>query len=222
MAEQYSHTLIAKRTDFRPSAAQVQRFLSTMVGEKVVPGMPRVCLRIPTGKTREYPFIDPFTGQKLRVEIKDHKKLNSPEKITWAIQSLRDYEVEVVGVGRPKTPPLVLEFKEPYHLGVTCYAYSEPRSTSDLHEKPSENRKALPYGRPCLEMGEYGYFTNPHTLATIEVPGAACARFWIQFELGKFLFPEIPSGSLDLLNPLIVHEAKNIFETEFLQGCYWG
>ena len=60
-AEQYSHTLIATPREARPSAVQVQSFLSTMIARKVVPGKPSITLRVPTGKTREYPFVNPFT-----------------------------------------------------------------------------------------------------------------------------------------------------------------
>jgi hypothetical protein len=66
-----------------------------------------------------------------------------------------------------------------------------------------------------------GYFHNPHTMEIIKVPQAGCSRFWIQFELGKFLCPAV-NNSLELLNPAIVKEAKNVFGIEFVQGCYWG
>src|SRR4051812_13414587 len=86
-AEQYSHTLIATPCDSRPSAAQVQRFLATMIAQEVVPGRPSITLRIPTGEFREYPFVNPFTGQNLRVEIKDQKALNSLDEVVNAAET---------------------------------------------------------------------------------------------------------------------------------------
>ena len=71
-----------------------------------------------------------------------------------------------------------------------------------------------------------GPIDNPNTarfrLEVIKVPGAGCARFWIEFALGKFLFPEIQGDNLELLNPAIAGEAEQIFGAEFVQGCHWG
>lgn len=221
-AEQYSHTLIASPSKARPSGRQVQNFLSAMIEQKVVPGRPSMTLRVPTDQTREYPIINPLTGQNLRVEIKDQKRINSVGEVASAVEALRDYELELAGVGKPRIAPLFIDFKRPYHVGVTCIVHSQPRSTSNLHETPGVQLKAIPYGHACTEIPDRGYFTNPYTLEIIEVPGAACASFWIQFELGKFLFPEITDDSLELLNPVIVEEAKSAFQMRFVQGCYWG
>ena len=64
-------------------------------------------------------------------------------------------------------------------------------------------------------------FHNPTTLEAIEVPGAGCARFWIDFEFGNELFPEV-GANLDLLNPTIIDVAIEVFGTRFVQGCQWG
>jgi len=67
-AEQYWHTLIAARNHSKPTAAQVQRFLSGMAALGVVPDPVCISLRVPTGEIREYPFVNPSTGQNLKVE----------------------------------------------------------------------------------------------------------------------------------------------------------
>jgi hypothetical protein len=59
-------------------------------------------------------------------------------------------------------------------------------------------------------------------MEVIAVQGAGCASFWIEFEPGKFLFPEFTANSLELLNPSIVAEAKSVFKSAFVQGCNWG
>ena len=220
-AEQYSHTLIATPGDSRPSAAQVQKFLATIIAQKVVPGKPSITLRVPTGEFREYPFINPFTGQNLKVEIKNQKVLNSVDEIASTAEALRDYELEVAGVGKPRLAPLFVNSDKPYHLGVTCIVHSSPRSTSNLHETSAGKSKAIPYGEACTELPDRGYFTNPYTSEVIEVRGAGCASFWIKFELGKFIFPEFTDDSLELLNPQIVAQARSLFQMEFVQGCYW-
>ena len=221
-AEQYSHTLIAKPKNFTPSAAQIERFLSSIVRRNVVPHNPTLILRIPTGKFREYPYVNPFTGEKIKFEIKDRKKLDRLEEIASALEPLQEYEIEVASFGTPKLPPLVIDVEGPYHIGVTCFVYSTPRSTSDLHENSVAGENVIPYLKPCVELPRDGYFTDPHTMKTIKIPDAGCARFWVQFELGKFLFPEFSNENLEFLNPVIVSEAKRIFDIDFVQGCYWG
>src|SRR5882724_9903395 len=142
MGEQYSHTLIAIPKDFAPPAIQVEKFLTAMVAQNVVPGIPTTSLRIPTGKTRKYPYPEPFN---LTVELMDHKKLRALTEIAAAVEQLRDFELEVAGVGLPKLPPLPIDFHEPYHLGVTCYVSSQLRSTSDPHEQPLSGKVVIPY-----------------------------------------------------------------------------
>jgi len=218
---QYSQTLIAKPKDFIPSVSQIEEFLSSMIAQGVVPDNPTIVLRVPTGKTREYPYVDPLTGKNLIVELKDHKKLESLVKISNVVQALHDYELEVAGVGRPKLPPLAIGFKDSYHVGVTCFVSSKHRSTSDLHEA-GIGKRITRYRQLCPEMPNDGFFSNPHTLETITVPDAGCARFWVQFELGKFLVPEFKQSGMELLNPPIVAEAERAFGIAFVQGCYWG
>lgn len=220
--EQYSHTLIAKPKDFAPSAAQVEGFLSSLVRWNVVPDNPTFILRIPTGKFREYPYVNPFTGEKIKSEIKDRKKLDRLEEIASTLELLQDYEIEVSSAGIPKLPPLVIDFRGDYHVGITCFVYSTPRSTSDLHENSVAEENVISYRKPCTELPRDGYFTDPHTMKTIKIPDAGCARFWVEFELGKFLVPEFTNQKLEFLNPAIVSEAKRIFEIDFVQGCYWG
>ncbi len=222
-AEQYSHTLIATPSDWRPSAAQVQRFLATVISQEVVPGPPSITFRVPTGKYREYPFINPFTGQNLKVAINDQKPLTSVDEVGSAAGGLQEYEVEVAGLGKPRLAPLAINSDKPYNVEVRCITHATPRSTSDLHETAVDHKpNAIPYGEACGEIADRGYFTNPYTSEIIEVPGAGCASFWIEFELGKFLFPDFVDDSLELLNPRIVAEAKSAFQTRFVQGCRWG
>jgi len=222
MSIYYAHTLITKQKDFIPSASQTERFLSAMVFQNVVPGNPSITLRTPTGKFREYPHINPFTGEKIRFEIRDRKNLMNLDEITKALESLDDYELEVAGVGRPDLPPIPLEFNEPYHISVTCFVNLAYRSTSDLHDESDCDEKAPPYRESCLGLPKVGFFSNPHNMEVIKVPEAGYARFWVEFGLGKSLFPELKNYSLDILNPQIITEAENVFGVEFVQGCYWG
>jgi hypothetical protein len=222
MGEQYSHTLIAVSREFVPAGLQIQSFLTTIISDGVIPENPTITLRILTGKFREYPHKNPFTGENIKIEIKDLQKLESLEKIPEMVEPLRDFEVAMESLGRPKMPPLEIKFNEPYHLCVTCRVYSKCRSTSDPHEEAPDYKSIIPYGKVCTQFQDVGTFANPHTLDSIVVPHAGCARFWIEFELGKFLCPEFATNSLELLNPHIVSNAEKIFGTKFVQGCCWG
>jgi hypothetical protein len=222
MSEQYSHTLISKPKDFVPSPSQVGGFLTNLLSLGVFGTNPAITLRVPTGTFREYPFLNPFTGERVRVEVMDNKRLESLAETHSKLESLGRYELELDSVGRPMVPPLNVAFEKPYHLGVICYVYSDLHSTSDLHSE-SGCRKAVPrYRQSEPSLPNVGYFSHPKTLKIIEVPHAGCARFWLEFQLGKFLLPEFSDGNLDMLNPTIVAEAENAFGIDFAQGCYWA
>lgn len=220
MAEQYSQTLISRDKDFVPSSAKVRAFLSTIVDLGVVPAKPSFTLRTPSGKTRYY--TNPFTGERDVRETKDHKELRTLDQFEKAAVSLPDYDIEVSGMGRPKLPPVAIDFTEPYFVGVTCFVSSALRSTSDFHEESAAKKDVVSYGELCTAPAITGVFSNPCNLEVIEVPDAGSARFWVQFEFGKFLFPKIADGNLELLDPTIVEAAATIFGVPFIQGCYWG
>ena len=119
-------------------------------------------------------------------------------------------------------PPLSVDLDKAYHVGVTCFVSSQFRSTSDLHEESKSGRQAIAYGEPCGGEGSDGLFSHPSNLKLIVVPRAGRARFWVQFELGKFLFPKINDDSLEILHPQIAADAEHIFGVKFVQGCHWG
>jgi hypothetical protein len=220
MGEQYSHTLIARDKAFVPSTAKVGEFLSVVVGLGVVPAKPSIVLRIPSGRTRQ--LFNPFTGKKIVFDLKDQKKLRSLGQFRKVAAALADYDVVVSGEGKPKLAPVPIDFRKPYFVGVTCFVSSRPRSTSDYHGESGAKKHVLPYRELCTRSVKTGVFSNPHNLEIIEVPHAGSARFWVQFELGKFLVPKIADGNLELLNPRIMEAAAQTFGVRFVQGCYWG
>lgn len=216
--EQYTHTLIAKAVDFVPTSPQVQNFFSFLTARNVVPKPCVLTLRIPTGKLRKFPNLPPQFSENLFVEETERKSLADTTEIETNVSALGDFLLELSGTGYPKTPPLSIHSDTPYHLGVTCRVYSKCRSTSNDR---AANPKTISYGRPCPESQRDGIFHNPHNGEALIIPGAGCARFWIEFELGKFLCPEFTNTSLQFLNPVIQTEAVKIFGTEFVQGCHW-
>src|SRR5207245_383105 len=103
---------------------------------------------------------------------------------------------------------------------VHCCLRQEVVSTSEWHNEVPVKRQVEFFSRPCSSKNRLGIFHSPKTLKVIEVPKAGCARFWIEFEYGKMLFPRI-EDSLDLIEPRIVQAAQSDFEIKFVQGCHW-
>jgi hypothetical protein len=74
------------------------------------------------------------------------------------------------------------------------------------------------FGMPCTTEKRNGIFRNRRLAQQSRYRIAACARFWIEFQFGKWLFPKI-GDSLDLLRPSILAVASDIFRTSLTQGC---
>ncbi len=220
MSEQYTHTLIPVPNHFKPTAEQVQAFLEQMIKLGAVEGTLSLTGRTLSKQVRT--ATNPFTGEKITIPMRDRFAIPSVSKVAEAIAGLGDYSVALSGTGVPKTPPVPLEFTEPYHVGITCRNSRTLCSTSDLHLDEAWHQAPAAYGAPSHEERETGFFTNPHTGETVEVAHAGCASFWIEFELGKFLFPKIDVGDLEILNPVVVGKAVAIFGVHFVQGCVWG
>ena len=220
MSLYYTHTLITIPKDFIPSAMQVSEFLRRLTEMGVVPKPISLSGMAPTGKTRTIP--NSFGAGPLVHEIRGPIKIETIDDIAGAVAGLSEYGVGIEGTGRPELQPLPMDFSDDYTVTVRCQVSSILRSTSDPHDDFGDAPKAVPYGERCPEGQSSGLFVNPHTVAEIEIRDAGCARFWIEFELGKNLFPLIENDNLQLLNPAIVTEASRVFKQQFVQGCYWG
>lgn len=224
MGEQYTHLLIATPCDFVPIPQSVENFLQKIVEFGVVSTPAKLVGTRSTGQIRKIALPPGFNaaGDEFSHEVRTRFDIAGLDDIAPAISALPDYEVAVEGIGRPVLPPLPIKFSEPYSIRVFVRVSAELRSTSDPHWNFGETPKAVPYGKPCSRESDRGFYVNPHTGADIEIQGAGCAKFWIGFELGKFLFPSISDGNLDLVDRGILDFAENLFETRFVQGCYWG
>lgn len=131
---------------------------------------------------------------------------------------LIDYDVQIVGQGPPRVPPLPVVFDKCYHLAITCSVRSQLVSTSDVYAGITP-QGVVKFDEDCGVDDHIGFFVNPHTFQLIQVPHAGCSRFWIKFELGKFLFPEILNDNLAILNPQVARLASDHFRIPFVQGC---
>jgi len=224
---QYSHLLIPLDHDYCPSVEPLAEFLGQVVTLGVVGDAPtieaRTIKRVPV-QTRE--LRNQVTGETLVVQMPtrwpDRRSvISSIAELADAVAGAKEFDVDVSDTVLPKVAPLVIDFSEPYHLLIGHRIRSQLVSMSDLHDEVETDKNAVFFGRDCGEADSLGLYTHPESLELIELPDAGCARFWIEFELGKFLYPRIDDKNLRILNPQLVGLAERCFQTDFAQGCHW-
>jgi hypothetical protein len=215
MCEQYAHLLIANRVDFAPQPEKIADFLERLIALKSAPLGATLRVGKLSGTLRT--GLDSLTGEKIFLQKRAFISLESVFEIGQHLAGLEDYDVLLSGRGPAKLPLFPLytmrgsewsEFEGPYAYEVRCCLRAEAVSTC---ETP-------PFGTPYLSEKRTGVFRHPYSGAIIEVRNAGCARFWIEFEFGKWLFPKI-ANSLNLLQPPILANAVDTFGTGFAQGC---
>ena len=228
MSMYYSHLLIPTFPDSVPTVQSIQAFLNALNDAGYVPQPFDVeVMEVQRVAATSRTFANPFTGESMVFtsptrKIGRRQTLTSVDGIAAAVEDLDEYDIELAGEGPPSRPPLPLEFAGNYHLAISCHVRSAPVSTSDLHEESAADRTAIPFDEPFARTDRIGLFSDPTTLAIIEVPDAGSARFWIAIGLGKSLFPPITQGNLEILDTCLVTLTKNHFGMPFSQGCLWG
>jgi hypothetical protein len=214
----YTHTLIPDKVDFAPEPEQVRAFLDGLMKLGAAPSKATIMVAKLSGESRS--FVNPFTGKSESFASRKGTKVKDSSGIPKALVGLSDFDVTITGKSPTKVAPFEFDFKGTYDFIVRCCLRPEVVSTSDWHDEVPIKQKVAFFGKPCSEKDRKGIFIHPDTLKIIEVPKAGCARFWIEFEFGKMLFPKI-NKSLDLIEPAIVEVAKQQFGVNFIQGCRW-
>lgn len=215
---EYTHTLIPEHCDFVPAPKQVAGFLSSLVSIGAAPLRPVIDTFQLSGEVRS--FTNPFSGEAESRPICKANRLHALAEVPGRLNGLDDYNVTMTGRGPPALPALIFDFKGAYDFLIHCCLRAEVVSTSDWHDDVPIGRDVAFFGRPCHPTDRLGIYHNPYTLEVIVVPNAGCARFWVEFEYGKMLFPAI-DDRLDLIEPKIVEVAEKDFGIKFVQGCHW-
>jgi len=230
--EQYIHTLISADSEFTPEASQVASFLAELVSQfkfNVISGqrfLPGLVVAKPSGRLRW--GTNRFSGQKISVPEWDRFNLDGFEGIPALIEGSNHYTVALSGqwVGRDSPVVLLKTDGVPYEENCICVGCCKLRpeavSTSAWDVEAGPNTRDVPeFGSQCSEGDSNGIFPNPWTGQVIEVADAGCARFWIELEFGRFIYPKI-TDRLDVMSPAIVLGAQRCFGTKFAQGCrFW-
>jgi len=230
--EQYIHTLISVDPEFVPESAQVASFLSELVsqfrfspisGQRFLTGL---VVAKPSGKLRW--GTNPMTGEKISIPEWDRSNLERFEDVPAFIEGCTHYSVGQSGQWAGKDRPVLLfktdgaPYDENYVCTVRCELRPEAVSTSawDVEAGP-DTRNVPTFGSACKDAVRVGIFPNPWTGGAIEIEDAGCARFWIEFEFGKFIYPKV-TDSFEVMSPAIVLGAERCFRAKFAQGCrFW-
>ena len=226
--EQYIHTLIPSNSVFVPKPDQIAEFLEYLVssfGFRVISARPfQQGIRVakPSGRVRT--GTDPLTGETISIPVHDRIKVENFPEILPLIEGTKQYDVLVSGDWGIANRPLVLAtpdavpFEQDYLCEVGCHLRPTPVSMSCWAAASAPNGSVIPsFGEPCDSSRKTGTFSHPWTGEALEIPDAGCARFWIEFEFGKFLLP-VMSNSLELLNRPVVAKAQECFQIAFAQG----
>jgi hypothetical protein len=220
MALRYSHVLIPKSSEYVPSLHQVESFLALVVAEGVIGGEPKYSASL-AGTTKRV-MRNQFTGEEQIFYPRDALKVASLREMIAGIGAHSDYNAGVSGIGRPIRPPLPIGFQKDYHLGVTCVVSPKLCSTSCLHNESGYSESRPWFGEPTDSFITTGLFSHPNSSLISEVDGAGCARFWIEFDLGNWLFPTGSDESVELMAPWLLEAAAKKFNVGFHQGFHWG
>lgn len=230
--DQYIHTLITVDSEFSPGSAHVAKFFGELVsrfkfspisGQRFLPGL---IVAKPSGTVRW--GTNAMTGEKISIPAFDRQTIERFEDIPALIEGSKYFTVAQSGQWAEKDRPLDLlktdglPFEDTYICTVRCELRPKAVSTSAWDVKAGPNaRNVAAFGSECENVIRDGIFPNPWTGDVIEVAGAGCARFWIEFEFGRFIYPEI-TDSLEVLNPALVSGVEQCFSTKFAQGCrFW-
>jgi len=214
----YTHTLIPTLVDYTAQPLHVRDFFLALCKLGAAPAAAQFCLTKPDGKVRK--GKDPWTGESISIPSRERTTFAGAETSPSWLIDVNDYDVTMSGTGSVDFPLLEFEHKSSYYLDVHCCRRPAIVSTSDCHDC-SRKSKTPAFGEPCGIEHRMGIYNNPSTMERIEVPNAGCARFWIEFSFGKFLFPKIDK-TLDLLPRSVVELAEQAFQIDLVQGCHWG
>jgi hypothetical protein len=233
MSPTYTHILIACEADYVPKPTQIAQFFAVLVSIGSAPLEASYAVGRFRGEFRR--GRKPITGEEISVPRRSLLRLAGAAEITTALVGTDDYDVTTGGKGTANRRPFPLFTVEnsnqgskrtpyvgEYVYSVRCCVRAQAVSMSDWHEEIAPApENVLPFGSPCSAENGKRFVHNPYTSEILQMSGAGCSRFWIEFECGKRLLPQIDNG-LEVLATPIVDAARQVFHVDFVQGCRWG
>jgi hypothetical protein len=129
-------------------------------------------------------------------------------------------------VGSSGTDGAWRPFVGQYHLRIVCHVRNAPvracrlASRGALNPPPPGISESI-YDEDCEESETDGFFQHPELPSVVRIPNARCARFWIEFEYGKWIWPKLAGNIFKRLNPTVNEATTRIFATNFDEACDW-
>lgn len=216
---EYSHTLIPESHD--PVApCQIVAFLGALDHNSIGPESATIHIAFPSGRVRE--FRHPITGEIQQLSIPSTESVMGRDTLLAKLSQLEHFNVVLAGTCPSHFLPWETTRIQNLPYGIVIMVRPFLFSTSCWHHDDRSLEAPLrpPFGQPCSSSIESGLFHHPRTMQVIEVPHGGCARFVIEFTLGKCMPPKI-EGDLNCLQPKICNIAEETFGTSFVQGFDW-
>jgi hypothetical protein len=225
--EQYAHLLISADPEFVPDPGQVAAFFNLILnsfGFRLVvkpPFEPGIIVLKPSDRVRK--GTDPMTGEVITIPMRDRLVLRDSAEIVSSIHSLGEWTVGASGKWVLEKTPIELKvsdkmpFESEYSSFVSCNQRPKPVCTGDWRGEFDGVMPEFTFGDPNSPIQSTGVFTQPWTGERVEVADAGSARFWIEFEFGKWLLPKV-SDSFDVLRPELMTAIQSCFGTRFVQA----
>jgi hypothetical protein len=225
--EQYAHLLIAADPDFVPDPAQVTAFFNLILnsfGFRLVvelPFEPGIIVLKPSDRVRK--GTDPMTGEVITIPVRDRLVLRDSAEIFSSIHNLGEWTVGASGKWVLGKTPIELRVSDgkPFESECSCFMSCnqrpKPVCTGNWWGEFHGGMPEFTFGDPNSPIQSAGVFTQPWTGERVEVSEAGSARFWIEFEFGKWLLPKMTDG-FDVLRPELVTAVQNCFGTRFVQA----
>ncbi|MEZ6062993.1 MAG: hypothetical protein R3C19_21820 [Planctomycetaceae bacterium] len=243
MSLNYTHLLIPSSSEFRPDADAVARFVRGLIDNGNVANGAKVAFaRVTKGQPRVRQMRNPMTGETIDLRgpsrtLERPRTLSDPSQITEHAANQQEFDVLLTGEGVPSVPPLTVGSVEDgdwkvmdgaYHLEVRCRIRANVvrlymlDSEDDLHRPPAFANYRPKYNEDCSPAENAdGLYVHPE-IGAFRVPNAGCGMFWIEFNYGKFVFPRLKDGSVDVLADSVIDLARAAFDCDFIQACDWG
>lgn len=228
MGEQYSHLLIAADPEYVPSSAQIVAFYERLRAHHALrlvkrpPWEPGIIVLWPSGRPPERREASwSKTGYVTIPARPERGELDRLDDIPAVVDSLKECTIHVSGEWARDDVPIELSVvgDEPFEGDFTCSVQCAIRLRPVCTSSYDGEDGLFLFDDAESPVESLGVFANPWTGERIEVPGAGSARFWVQFEFGKWLFPRLEHG-FDLMKPALMADAECCLGVRFVQAGF--
>ena len=243
MSEYYQHLLVSNSKESCPECGSIAGFIQCLIeGRFIGEEFDLEFGKVEKGERRVRSILNPFTGDSVKAlgPSRSYSKpiaISDARRISDVVGSTVEFDLSISANGIPPRRPLVVGYPhedgwqpmdEPYYHQVLCRArshlvgLSQLRSEEDLDKPldPSELPERT-FDEDCSSENSEGIFVHPE-LGVKRIPNAGCGIFWIEFNFGKFVYPQHLNGRIDVLDEDVLGLAKSNLDTDFIQACRWA